>query len=967
VVEGDISLMSFVARPLLVGIFVLTLVAAPSARAQSTRSWTGLASPDNHWTVLGNWNTGVPVSGDTALFNGSGNTNTNISLGAATQPINTIRFDGAIATPYTVGVLASGDKFNFDAGGAITVASNIAVLQTINAAIQANGALTVTNSGSVGLSLGGDVNFASAGTLAVNNAVANTTTTLGGNITDAVGQPGSLSLTALDTNPSNNNNFIINGTNTYTGPTSIQVNTGDFGSIQLGSNSPFGTGPVSITLVGATAPRFNALTSTRTISNSINLSSGMTFVGSNSIALTGPITIINPIASGTRSFINSITTAGKTVTLGASPSSSTITLGNPVANGGDGVGKAAIFSPAAGATTIINDIMQDPAAGSGAASGSVHYSGSTGGVSRINGLSTYTGATYLDGFSTVKIASDYNIGGTSGPFGLGTLTLNNTVTQNILEPIGGNRSIANPVSLALGGLTIANDTADTSSLTLSGPISMLASGRFLTNNFAANGGTLTLGSAASPSTITLPNTASQVFTLAGTGTTIINDVIQNPVAVPSPAPAFNITNSGTTALNALNTYTGGTTLSGNGAVFRIGASSNALPGPSFTAGPFGTGTVTTGASTTPVIFQPFGADRTVANPINITFGFVTSNPTLAQDPTGNHNLSLTGPITLGGTGRTITNNLASGVALTLGSAITPSTISIGSTLTIRTQTAGGGSTIINDAINGIGGVTVQDSAVVQLNGASSYTGTTSVTGTGTPKLFVNGSKSGSGAVTIDAVGTLGGTGTITGAIANSGTIAPGNGVGTLTATDTVTMNPNSHLAIELSAGSADKLVVGGNLNLSNVDFLDVSGAGQGLSWVIATYGTLTGTFNNITSGYTVNYGTGTNSQITLNKPATGVNGDFNNDGKVDAQDYITWRKNNTTSNPLPNDNGLGTPIGPSHYTLWRSNFGKPPGSGSGDLVASGAVPEPASLLLAVVAIFGFSAVGARRRAATLPA
>ena len=35
-----------------------------------------------------------------------------------------------------------------------------------------------------------------------------------------------------------------------------------------------------------------------------------------------------------------------------------------------------------------------------------------------------------------------------------------------------------------------------------------------------------------------------------------------------------------------------------------------------------------------------------------------------------------------------------------------------------------------------------------------------------------------------------------------------------------------------------------------------------------------------------------------------------------------WRKNNLTNNPLPDDNGLGTPIGPAHYTLWRNNYNK---------------------------------------------
>jgi hypothetical protein len=177
------------------------------------------------------------------------------------------------------------------------------------------------------------------------------------------------------------------------------------------------------------------------------------------------------------------------------------------------------------------------------------------------------------------------------------------------------------------------------------------------------------------------------------------------------------------------------------------------------------------------------------------------------------------------------------------------------------------------------------------------------------------------------------------------------------------MNASSHLAIELSGASADKLVVGGNLNLSTLtDSLDITGVGQGLSWVIATYtGTLTGTFNNITAGYTVTYGTGTNSQITLNKAASGVNGDFNNDGKVDADDYITWRKNNGTDHALINDNGLGTPVGQAQYTLWRSNYGKPPGSGSGALDGGANVPEPTTGLLLLFATASVPATRPRRR------
>lgn len=82
----------------------------------------------------------------------------------------------------------------------------------------------------------------------------------------------------------------------------------------------------------------------------------------------------------------------------------------------------------------------------------------------------------------------------------------------------------------------------------------------------------------------------------------------------------------------------------------------------------------------------------------------------------------------------------------------------------------------------------------------------------------------------------------------------------------------------------------------------------------------------------------------------GLPGDFDNNGKVDAGDYVTWRKNNGTNNALANDNGLGTPIGASHYNLWRANFGKPPGAGSG--LSSAAVPEPHSILLVLCGVVG---------------
>src|SRR4051812_27027391 len=61
---------------------VLALFAATAARGET---WTGLAAPNNNWATAANWDTTVPVSGSTAVFNNAGNGNTTVSLGGTTQ------------------------------------------------------------------------------------------------------------------------------------------------------------------------------------------------------------------------------------------------------------------------------------------------------------------------------------------------------------------------------------------------------------------------------------------------------------------------------------------------------------------------------------------------------------------------------------------------------------------------------------------------------------------------------------------------------------------------------------------------------------------------------------------------------------------------------------------------------------------------------------------------------------------
>jgi len=101
-------------------------------------------------------------------------------------------------------------------------------------------------------------------------------------------------------------------------------------------------------------------------------------------------------------------------------------------------------------------------------------------------------------------------------------------------------------------------------------------------------------------------------------------------------------------------------------------------------------------------------------------------------------------------------------------------------------------------------------------------------------------------------------------------------------------------------------------------------------------------------GETENLGYLNAIEIIATAPA-GINGDYNNNGKVDAADYAVWRKNVNTTNTLPND-PTGGMIGTAQYNTWRGNFGTG-GPGAGSVLGS-AVPEPASLLMAALSTAG---------------
>jgi hypothetical protein len=81
-----------------------------------------------------------------------------------------------------------------------------------------------------------------------------------------------------------------------------------------------------------------------------------------------------------------------------------------------------------------------------------------------------------------------------------------------------------------------------------------------------------------------------------------------------------------------------------------------------------------------------------------------------------------------------------------------------------------------------------------------------------------------------------------------------------------------------------------------------------------------------------------------NPLALGIAGDYNNNGTVDAADYVLWRENLNASVTLPNDATPGT-VQQADYDVWRANFGRSSSGALGAGLDPQAVPEPASLLL----------------------
>lgn len=748
-----------------------------------------------------------------------------LSIAAGSGATN---FNGAIGLITPLSSLSVTNATNLNTGSVFTTGNQSFAALTLSAATQ-------LNSSAGDLLVSGALNGAGFG-LTVTNAGASSD--ISGLITNLTG------LTKLGAGT-----LTVSGNNTgYSGTTTISA-----GNLRVTNTNSLGTGSLV----------FNAgnlqSSTTTTIANNYSLAATSAINGSNAITLsgngaltTGTLNVTNTALttlSGALSGAGNIdmnATGGTLVLSGNNTYTGTtdVTTGTLSVTNSNGLGTGVNFTSsvdvASGAVLNLAGVTIAPLIpltlnGTGIASGGALTSS---GTSRYDGSITSNAASIGAG-GTLRLTGV--LGGTSvTSVGAGTLVFENagnnysgatTINAGVLQlaannnttPSTTNVTVANGATFDLNGF---NDTIQS----LSGAGSVLL-----------GGGTLTTGNASSTFSGVIDETGNLIkdgtgtFTISGinsfTGTTTINSGILRigaTNALPTTA-SIVLADAATAALDLNNFSTTIGSLSGGGATggnITLGSgilTVNSASNTTYSGIISGTGGLTkAGVSTlslagdnlyTGATLINAGVLSTANNNAFGTGGTFTSGITVASGAALNligTTISLAIPLTLNGTG----------VANT-GALVTTGTTTYAGGITLASTSSINNASILNltGIIGGAGGLSSIGAGTLNLSGANTYGGATSISNNGV-LVALNATALGSSAVgtTIDSNGVL--------RIATVGVIEPitmnngaleGTGVASLTgaitlvssSTNTITANPGSTFTLSGNVDGAGGLTLQG--------------------------------------------------------------------------------------------------------------------------------------------------------------
>ncbi|MEY4489205.1 MAG: hypothetical protein RIQ79_1713 [Verrucomicrobiota bacterium] len=513
-------------RLLLNSITALALsgLAAPYASA-ATYTITSNTTATLDWNTAANWTPFAEgqypgtATDDTAVVRGPFNGNVTVDISATpANPLTGLTLGDTTGTGTTT-IQSSGASSLTLSGATITSSGASDATNRISAPLLLTGGLTF-DSATNNLTVSGKITPSSSSNRTLTNASAKTVTL--GDIDISTGSTAGIVLTLANAanatsrlvlagtianggtvgagltlgstvSKTPNTSYQIDGTNTYTGTTTLMSASDQSVTFVLNSDQPFGTGPLNVaTAVNATT-NFEALNADRTIANAaVNMQRASAYKGEKSITFNGTVT-----GGSSQSIVNNLGGTGRLVFNGRYNTTSSTT------------DDARIVVINGGGTTVLNGVVADAPIQKAEQFGALNLIGA--GTLIINGTATNQGDFRIAAGGTVQLGD----GGSTG----------------VIAPANDKKSVVTGGTTGTGSLAVNHSDPITLSSTLNGGLGLkqIGSGDLTVATPQFNAGANVVGDGINPS---------KLVVTAGA----VNETTQNgDIAVPATkGPGYNV-------------------------------------------------------------------------------------------------------------------------------------------------------------------------------------------------------------------------------------------------------------------------------------------------------------------------------------------------------------------------------------------------------------------------------------------